>query len=213
MKQDRLEDTCDVKVRRVGQEIFGVKDPTWYVHTLPLISFWIILLLAVTSSIILAKNKFYNPFWFQILYLGLLGGSIMGYFYFYLKKYEECAVLADPMNKKLFSLFGCFPISTWPLSHFLLWLVLTAVAPSNWSYYLATGLIWEGIELLMKTMAQETTLSRTARTRLNDKGDYSYLTYWESTWEDIIINSAGIVVGLLISKKLSYDKAGIIAFS
>ena len=212
MKKDKLDETCNAKVRRVGQEIFGVKDPTWHVHTLPLISFWIIFILAVASSIIFGKSSFYSPFWGSILYIGILGGTIMGYFYFYLKKYEECAVLADPMNKKLFSLFG-FPISAWPLSHFLLHLIWTVLVPSNWPYYLATGLVWEGIELLMKTTAKETTLSRTARTRLNDKGDYSYLTYWESTWEDIIINSAGIVVGLLISKHLSYDKVGRIVFS
>ena len=211
MKQDRLDDTCDAKVRRVAQDIYGVDDPTWHVETLPLILFWTTLLLAVASSVVLGKTGLYSPFWFQLLYLGLLGGSIVGYFYFYLKKFEECAVLADPMNKKLFSVFG-FPISTWPLSHFQLWLVLTVLAPSNWPYYVATGMVWEGIELLMKMTAKETTLSRTARTRLNNKGDYSYLTYWESTWEDIVINSSGIAVGLLISKHLPYDKAGI-AFS
>ena len=86
--------------------------------------------------------------------------------------------LADPMNKRLFSLYG-FPISTWPLSHFLLWLAATVMAPSSWSYYLVTGLVWEGVELLMKTMAKETTLSRTARTRVGETGEYTYLTYWE----------------------------------
>jgi hypothetical protein len=118
--------------------------------------------------------------------------------------------LADPMNKRLFSLYG-FPISTWPLSHFLLWLAATVMAPSSWSYYLVTGLVWEGVELLMKTMAKETTLSRTARTRVGETGEYTYLTYWESTWEDIVINSAGIATGLLISRQLPYDAAGVLA--
>ncbi len=209
LKRDRLAETCNAKVQRIGQRLYGVTDPTWHLHTFPLVTFWTMLLLAVVSFMVLSKTTNVSPFWFQLLYLGILGGSIVGYFYFYLTQFEECAVLADPMNKRLFSLYG-FPISTWPLSHFLLWLAATVMAPSSWSYYLVTGLVWEGVELLMKTMAKETTLSRTARTRVGETGEYTYLTYWESTWEDIVINSAGIATGLLISRQLPYDAAGVL---
>lgn len=126
------------------------------------------------------------------------GGWIMGYFYLHLKpQFGDCAIAADPMNKKLFNL-GKFPISQWPLSHFILFMGFGFFGPWGWWLYILFGVGWEGVELLMKHL-QKKTNAKTARTRIN-ANEYTYLTYWESTFEDIILNTAGVAVGVGLAK-------------
>ena len=126
-----------------------------------------------------------------------LGGWIMAYFYLYLKpKFGDCAVAADPLNKKLFNL-GKFPISQWPLSHFILFLGFGFLAPRYWWAFILLGVGWEGVELLMKHLQKRN--ARTARTRVN-ANEYTYLTYWESTVEDIILNTSGVIIGVFLAK-------------
>ena len=126
-----------------------------------------------------------------------LGSGIMLYFYLHLKpQFGDCAVAADPMNKKLFNI-GKFPISQWPLSHFILFMGFGFFMPRWWWVYILFGVGWEGVELLMKHLQKKN--AKTARTRVN-ANEYTYLTYWESTIEDIILNTAGVAVGVGLAK-------------
>lgn len=198
MKTDKTNDMCTKQVYDVGRKFWKVDDPTWYMNTFIKTGFWILLLLIMCLTFYLKKMQV-NPVIVGLLPFISLGGLIIGYFYVYLKKFGECAVMADPMNEKLFSIFG-FPISSWPLSHFVTYFLITIIAPTYWFWIISAGIAWEGVELFMKKVASEKTLSRTARTRLGSSGEYQYLTYWESTWEDIIINTLGVLVALLIMR-------------
>ena len=125
------------------------------------------------------------------------GGWIMCYFYLHLKPaFGECAVAADPMNRKLFNI-GNFPISQWPLSHFIMYIGFGFIGPWGWWVYILFGVGWEGVELLMKFAQKKK--AKTARTRINED-EFTYLTYWESTIEDIILNVSGVAVGVGLAK-------------
>ena len=210
MKQDTIETTCKKKVKTVATKIFGSSD-SFYVDILPKILFVTILVAWLIAYYFISKHfmhKQANPMLYAVACLVVGGSGIFAYFYLYLKQFEECAVLADPMNRKLFSVFG-FPISMWPLSHFILYLFVSIASPSRWKLYLTVGVAWEGIEYLMKSYGKETVLSRAARTRVNES-QYNYLTYWESAWEDIVINSMGVLMGVAVSKVLPYDAYGML---
>ena len=85
-------------------------------------------------------------------------------------------------------------------SHFVVYFLITIIFPSYWIWIICVSILWEGVELFMKKVASEKTLSRTARTRIGSSGEYQYLTYWESAWEDIIINTLSILLALLIMR-------------
>lgn len=206
MKTDSIQDFCKQKVYETATEIFGTSDVQWYIESMPLLVFWSGMLIFLALFYIVGKRT--NTLLMGTLTFLFLGGSIVLYFYKYLSRYQECAIAADPMNKKLFSVFG-FPVSTWPLSHFVLWVVIATLAPKNWKLYIGFGIGWEVTEYLFKTYGKETVLSRTARTRL-DTMQYQYLTYWESAWEDIAINLLGIGTGIAISHFLKYDLNGVL---
>ena len=198
MKRDTPHYKCTKKVYDDGRKIWKVDDPTWHMNTFLTVGFWIVILLTMCLSLYLKQIKV-NPFLITTIVFLITGGFIIGYFYVYLKKFGECAVMADPINKKLFSIFG-FPISSWPLSHFVVYFLITIIFPSYWIWIICGSILWEGVELFMKEVASEKTLSRTARTRIGSSGEYQYLTYWESTWEDIIINTLSILIALLIMR-------------
>jgi len=209
MKTDSIKDVCKQKNYETARRIIGTSNVQWYLESMPLVVFWSGILISLLLFYVVGKRT--NTLLMGILTFLWFGGSIVWYFYGYLSRYQECAIAADPMNKKLFSVFG-FPISTWPLSHFVLWVVIATLAPKNWKLYIGFGVAWEVTEYLFKTYGKETVLSRTARTRLDAK-KYQYLTYWESTWEDIALNSLGIVTGVAISQFLPYDVDGILQLS
>ncbi|MBL96243.1 MAG: hypothetical protein CMF52_00340 [Legionellales bacterium] len=209
MKTDSIKDVCKQKNYETARRIFGTSNVQWYLESMPLVVFWSGILISLLLFYVVGKRT--NTLLRAILAFLWFGGSIVWYFYGYLSRYQECAIAADPMNKKLFSVFG-FPISTWPLSHFVLWVVIATLAPKNWKLYIGFGVAWEVTEYLFKTYGKETVLSRKARTRLDAK-KYQYLTYWESAWEDIALNSLGIVTGTAISQFLSYDVDGILQLS
>ena len=198
MKTDKTNDMCTKQVYDVGRKIWNVDDPTWYMNTFLKTGFWILILLTMCLSLYLKKIEV-NPFINGSIVFMISGGLIIGYFYVYLKNFGECAVMADPMNEKLFSIFG-FPISSWPLAHFVTYFLFTIIFPTYWFWVICYGIAWEGVELFMKKVAGKKTLSRTARTRLGSSGEYQYLTYWESTWEDIIINTLSVLLALLIMR-------------
>lgn len=209
MKTDSIEDLCKQEVYQTASRIFGTSNVQWYLESMPLVVFWSGMLISLVFFYVLGSKKIItNTLLMAISMFSLLGGSIVWYFYGYLSRYQECAIAADPMNKKLFSVFG-FPVSTWPLSHFVLWVVIATLAPKNWKLYIGFGIGWEVTEYLFKTYGKETVLSRTARTRL-DTMQYQYLTYWESAWEDIAINLMGIGTGIAISHFLKYDANGVL---
>ena len=198
MRRDTPHYKCAKQVYDDGRKIWKVDDPTWHMNTLINTGFWILILLTICLTFYLKQIQV-NPFLIMTIVFLINGGLIIGYFYVYLKKFGECAVMADPINKKLFSIFG-FPISSWPLSHFVVYFLLTIIFPTYWLWILCGSILWEGVELFMKKVASEKTLSRTARTRIGSSGEYQYLTYWESAWEDIIINTLSILLALLIMR-------------
>ncbi len=175
---------------------------------LPL-SFWAILLSGWTVLVVLALkgvlvNEKTQTLRVILITVGLflyLGGWIFGYFFYLTKHFGDCAVVADPMNKKLFSI-GKFPISQWPLSHFVLYMLIASVMPKWWWLIILIGCAWEGVEMIAKKL-QKGNNKKASRTRINES-EYTYLTYWESTVEDIIINTVGVLVGVGLTKIIGF---------
>ena len=203
MKKDSIESSCFERVNNTLSKIKLDRNA----HDAMCMSFmwgnillvWVVVLVVVMRYKILDNEK---TRWFRIIVGGLsvllyTGGWIMGYFYFYLKpNFGNCAIAADPMNKKMFSI-GKFPISQWPFSHFILYMSLAFVLPRGWWLIILVGITWEGVELLMKHLQKKP--QKVARTRIN-ASEYTYLTYWESTFEDIILNISGVALGVGLAK-------------
>src|SRR5581483_6892537 len=68
----------------------------------------------------------------------------------------------DFMNKMIFKLPDGEPMSCWPLSHFILFLIVAFLFPNCWLLIIAAGILWEGVEgLVGKIMARPHHTTRT----------------------------------------------------
>ena len=71
-----------------------------------------------------------------------------------------------------------------------------------WHHLFALGVAWEGVEWVLKyLMTPKGDELKFKRTRTLS-GQVEYEQWWSSSSKDILFNGAGILLGLLISKKL-----------
>jgi hypothetical protein len=112
------------------------------------------------------------------------------------------------MNRKLFTLFGK-PISSWPLSHFILFFItgyLFAKAPRKyWVLIFFAGVLWEAIEVLMKKLNTK----NQERVRI-DENMVHYTIWWESNVDDIVYDTLGLILGVIVGNIYSYKNIHII---
>lgn len=85
----------------------------------------------------------------------------------------------------------------WGIAHLLFFFFLTFLYPSNFIYIFILGVIWEIIETIFKDRPFYI-LNCKAYDVLNTDPNYS--PWWYGRWQDIIMNSIGIVSALIIKK-------------
>ena len=107
----------------------------------------------------------------------------------------------DPLNiivshqtifEKLFNEKCC---SWWPITHFILYLILGIVAPKHHLLWFFIGIIWELIEF-------------TAGVIFYKKGESDFIPeskeygrrWWKGSFKDLVFNGAGLYAGILIRK-------------
>jgi hypothetical protein len=160
------------------------------------------IIISITCPLLMKNNNLSPKINVMILTI-TCGITIMLYFKFYLKKFGECAIYEDPLNFKIFNFpYFNFAVSSWPLTHFLFYLMLAFCFPSEKILIFSIGVSWEIIESLMKRMTKKKGSSnineKSKRVRINDN-TIEYTTYWDSSFKDIIFNSFGMLCGTLLN--------------
>ena len=161
----------------------------------------------VFPLILLKLLKNYNPIFVLLSILIINGGAIIFYFYSYLKKFGECAIYNDPMNRKVFTfpIFN-FAVSHWPILHFILFTFMGFMFPQYWKHLITIGIVWEIIESIMKIITTKKGKKiKSKRVRIDDD-TVEYTTYWDSSFKDIIFNSAGVICGVFLRSVISKKK-------
>jgi hypothetical protein len=82
----------------------------------------------------------------------------------------------------------------WGISHFTFFAVVAYFYPRQWIFLWILGIIWEVIEYSVKD--HPFYLSRCQYNLTTDKGE----GWWYGRWEDIVMNSLGIALGVALSR-------------
>ena len=99
----------------------------------------------------------------------------------------------DFMNKTVFTMSSGDPISWWPISHFILFLILAFLFPGCWLLLLVAGIFWEGFEAVLGRI-----MSRPYHHVTRTGADIQYKQWMQGSCMDILMDSGGIIVGLLL---------------
>jgi hypothetical protein len=141
----------------------------------------------------------------QPIYI-LLSVAALIFIYFmimmFIYKDEKIFITKDPLNYKLFNLNmfeNC--CSGWPVSHFILFMILGFLYPNCWKIILLLGIIWELIEVSFYWFRS----SDRQWVRTNNNLEYSK-NWWAGSYKDIIFNCAGFGVGFLLAKLVKNNK-------
>ena len=84
----------------------------------------------------------------------------------------------------------------WGVSHFMFYGMLGYFYPARWLFITILGIIWELIETLFKD--HPFYLSK-CKYDLNTDGGSSAAGWWYGRWEDIIMNTSGMLLGIAMS--------------
>ena len=86
--------------------------------------------------------------------------------------------------------------SGWPLSHFILFMVLAFKFPQHAKFLFVTGVMWEVVESLIGYITKDRTVKMdTEMTKTMYKSQW-----WTGNFNDILFNTAGIIAGLCLKK-------------
>jgi len=96
-------------------------------------------------------------------------------------------------------------LSWWPISHFIMYVVLGAVAPEYWLLWFCIGIGWELLEWGGGKMLSAAGRDNLIRSRDNQ-------TQYGDNWvagsvTDVIFNGVGLGIGILLSRMMRKEKA------
>lgn len=110
---------------------------------------------------------------------------------------------ADILNVRLGRIFGV-SLSGWPLSHFLLFAILGYLYPDSWIFMTIMGILWECIEHAINLIQPGRPEHRpSALTQTEDDETTEYTHWMAGRSQDILFNSAGLLVGIGAHKIMS----------
>lgn len=99
----------------------------------------------------------------------------------------------DQLNQIQFHI-GDMAISWWPVTHFLMYLILGFLFPNYWPVFVLVGIAWELFEYgVGKTMAS---FPDATPKRFDRVMNVEYETWIQGNWKDVLFNTAGLVVGV-----------------
>lgn len=99
----------------------------------------------------------------------------------------------DPLTKSFFPAPWNNFFDGWGIAHFLFYGLLGYLFPSRWIFITLLGIVWELIEMTFKE--HPFYLSKCAAYATTDKPG----GWWYGRWEDIIMNTAGMLTGIYMS--------------
>ena len=152
-----------------------------------------------------------------IILLVVAGAIILRYVYLQHEYHNDEAkiIQGDIMNRTLFSV-GSFNFSLWPISHFVMYMILAFFFPDCWLFLFAIGVTWELVEFAIQAITYHHVLSglnpksssSDAVATTTPAADYHQASvqydkeWWSGSFGDILFNTAGIVTGLALAKLL-----------
>ncbi len=99
-------------------------------------------------------------------------------------------IQGDALNRNVIDVPGVGPCSWWPISHFILFMILGILFPHCDILIIGAGILWELFEASMSIIER-----RTHQTvNLSDGVQYNY-SWWAGSFKDILMNIAGFYVG------------------
>jgi hypothetical protein len=103
----------------------------------------------------------------------------------------------DIMNQKIFDMriMGENCCSWWPISHFILFMILGILFPDCDVVIISAGVLWELFEVTWSTLEG----SQREELRSKEKIEYSK-NWWAGSFKDILFNIAGFYTGKLLVK-------------
>ena len=109
------------------------------------------------------------------------------------KAFQYC----DILNFRIFP-WGKECCSAWPLSHFVMFMILGFFFPDCWLTLFIMGLLWEGWEFISGTFQKKHYVKNDGKMQYTEK-------WWQANIYDIFFNGAGILVGY-VARKLFWKK-------
>lgn len=125
---------------------------------------------------------------------------VIGIYWLYLRNtYGNQMVYGDFMNQKVIDIpFFENCCSWWPISHFVLFLILGFLFPNCVLLIITLGIVWELIEVMMGKLVVG---DKWQRQPLRQGGNVEYTQdWWAGSAKDILFNIAGFGVGFLLAK-------------
>jgi hypothetical protein len=87
---------------------------------------------------------------------------------------------------------GIGPISWWPISHFLLFLILGFLFPDCGVFIITAGILWEIFESIMAIIQGGP--QQTVKSGSGNSVEYEF-TWWAGSFKDIFMNTTGFFIG------------------
>ena len=105
---------------------------------------------------------------------------------------------SDIFNKKLinFDIFGQPCCSWWPISHFILYLILGFLFPDYQLEFILIGIVWELLECLMGFICRDFSSVKKG----DDANGVEYVYWMSGSFKDIIFNIIGLYTGVLLNR-------------
>ena len=85
----------------------------------------------------------------------------------------------------------------WGMSHFLFYGLLGYLYPSRWVFITIMGIIWELIEMVFKDHP-----FYLSKCNYDVNTDKTAVGWWYGRWEDIIMNTLGMSLGIALSRRI-----------
>lgn len=95
-----------------------------------------------------------------------------------------------------------FKISGWEMSHFIFFLILTLLYPSEYRLIFTLSVCWEVFECILSVIPPNYLKSAGNYCPRDDQMYNGQTSWWCGNPMDLIMNSGGILLGLLILKKI-----------
>ena len=133
--------------------------------------------------------KIFSNIKVNIILLGLLVILIiLGY------SVVRCKLGVDILQHK----FKIWDFDLWSLSHLIFYFILVYIYPEEWFFIFILGVIWELIEYWMGGFNPKNISNLLGGCKL----DTSDKTWWYGKISDIVANSIGIILALIIKGKI-----------
>jgi hypothetical protein len=131
-----------------------------------------------------------NCIW--IWFIMLLVVTFITQYYLYVN------INTDKLNYIIFETGFDNCCSTWPILHLLLYLILGFVWPDCWVQLWLMGVIWE----IFEEISGRLMINKLIPNDTNTSAVKMQYTKLDGRWSDIVMNSIGLLMGVIIKKFL-----------